>query len=53
VRLRVKRAVDELSSIVESLFQKLEYRNEEYDQPLVDEDFTSAVEAEIDSLFAD
>jgi predicted regulator of Ras-like GTPase activity (Roadblock/LC7/MglB family) len=53
VRLRVKRAVDELSSIVESLFQKLEYRNEEYDQPLVDDDFTSAVEAEIDSLFAD
>jgi predicted regulator of Ras-like GTPase activity (Roadblock/LC7/MglB family) len=53
VRLRVKRAVDELASIVESLFEKLEYRNEEYDKPLVDEEFAREVEAEIDSLFAD
>ncbi len=53
VRLRVKRAVGELSTIVESLFQKLEYRNEEYDTPLMDEEFTKEVEAEIDSLFAD
>jgi predicted regulator of Ras-like GTPase activity (Roadblock/LC7/MglB family) len=53
VRLRVKRAVGELSTIVESLFQKLEYRNEEYDTPLMDDEFTKEVEAEIDSLFAD
>ena len=53
VRLRVKRAVGELSTIVESLFQKLEYRNEEYDKPLMDDEFTKEVEAEIDSLFAD
>ncbi len=53
VRLRVKRAVGELSTIVESLFQKLEYRNEEYDKPLVDDEFTKEIEAEIDSLFAD
>ncbi len=53
VRLRVKRAVGELSTIVESLFEKLEYRNEEYDKPLVDDEFTKEIEAEIDSLFAD
>lgn len=53
VRLRVKRAVDELSTIFDRLFEKLEYRNEEYDEPLVDSDFTEGVEAEIDNLFAD
>ena len=54
VRLRVKRAVDELSNIVERLFEKLEYRNEEYDeQPLVDQEFADGIESEIDKLFAD
>ncbi len=53
VRLRVKRAVDELSAILERLFEKLEYRNEEYDHPLADSDFTKGVEAEIDNLFVD
>ncbi len=53
VRLRVKRSVDELSAIFDQLFEKLEYRNEEYDDPLADSDFTEGVEAEIDSLFAD
>ena len=51
VRLRVKRAMEELDAIIESLYDKLEYRNEEYDA--IDESFTAQVEAEIDSLFAD
>ncbi len=53
VRLRVKRAVDELSAIVERLYEKLEYRNEEYDDPLADADFAEGIESEIDKLFAD
>ena len=51
VRLRVKRAVEELNKIIEGLYDKLEFRHEEYDQ--FDETFTQEVEAEIDSLFAD
>jgi predicted regulator of Ras-like GTPase activity (Roadblock/LC7/MglB family) len=51
VRLRVKRAVEELNDIIERLYEKLEYRNEEYDT--FDETFTRGVEAEIDNLFAD
>ncbi len=51
VRLRVKRAVEELNVVIEKLFTKLEYRNEEYDQ--FDHNFTEEVEAEIDNLFAD
>lgn len=51
VRLRVKRAVEELNDIIERLYEKLEYRNEEYDT--FDESFTRGVEAEIDNLFAD
>ncbi|MCK9995715.1 MAG: roadblock/LC7 domain-containing protein [Candidatus Krumholzibacteria bacterium] len=51
VRLRVKRAMEELDNIIETLYEKLEYRNEEYDE--IDEAFTLGVEAEIDSLFAD
>ena len=51
VRLRVKRAVDELGTIINQLFDKLQYRNEEYDT--FDETFTQEVENEIDSLFAD
>ncbi len=51
VRLRVRHAVAELDKIIEGLYDKLEYRNEEYDT--FDETFTREVEAEIDSLFAD
>lgn len=51
VRLRVKHAVGELNGVIEKLYEKLEYRNEEYDQ--FDNDFTEEVEAEIDNLFAD
>ena len=49
----MKRAVEELSAIVERLFEKLEYRNEEYDRSVVDEEFTDGIESEIDKLFAD
>jgi hypothetical protein len=45
--------VDELARIFDRLFEKLEYRNEEYDTPLKDVEFTDGLEAEIDSLFAD
>jgi predicted regulator of Ras-like GTPase activity (Roadblock/LC7/MglB family) len=51
VKLRVKRAVEELNGIIEKLYEKLEYRNEEYDT--FDDSFTAGVEAEIDNLFAD
>ncbi|NCQ34430.1 roadblock/LC7 domain-containing protein [bacterium] len=51
VRLRVRHAVAELDKIIEGLYDKLEFRNEEYDA--FDETFTREVEAEIDSLFAD
>jgi len=51
VRLRVKRAVEELDVIIEKLYDKLEYRNEEYDT--FDESFAEGVEAEIDNLFAE
>ncbi len=51
VRLRVKRAVEELNIVIDTLYKKLEYRNEEYDQ--LDDKFTAEVEAEIDNLFAD
>ena len=51
VRLRVKRTVEQLGEVIEGLFTKLEYRNEEYD--VIDETFTEEAEAEIDSLFVD
>ena len=51
VRLRVKRAVEELDKIIDGLYNKLEYRNEEYDT--FDDSFAEGVEAEIDSLFVD
>ncbi len=51
VRMRVRRAVEELDKILESLYDKLEFRNEEYDA--FDETFTREVEAEIDNLFAE
>jgi hypothetical protein len=43
--------VDELCTIINQLFEKLQYRNEEYDT--FDETFAQDVENEIDSLFVD
>ena len=51
VRLRVKRTVEELSAIIDGLFDKLEYRHEEYDG--IDEDFAEEAAAEIDNLFVE
>jgi len=51
VRLRVKRAVEELDEIIEGLYDKLEFRNEEYDT--FDDSFAAEAEAEIDQLFAE
>ena len=51
VRLRVKKTIEELNDVIEGLYGKLKYRNEEYDQ--FDEEFSEGVEAEIDNLFVD
>jgi len=51
VRLRVKRAVEQLNAIIDGLYEKLQYRHEEYDT--FDEAFTEEAEAEIDNLFVE
>jgi hypothetical protein len=51
VRLRVKKTVEELNAVIEGLYDKLKYRNEEYDP--FDEEFSEGVEQQIDSLFAE
>jgi len=51
VRLRVKKTIEELNDVIEGLYGKLKYRNEEYDQ--FDQEFSEGVEAEIDNLFVD
>ncbi len=51
VRLRVKRAVERLNAIIDGLYDKLQYRHEEYDT--FDESFTEEAEAEIDNLFVE
>ena len=52
VRLRTKKAVDNLSTVILRLYGKLEYENEEYSNDF-DEEFTAGAELEIDSLFSD
>ncbi|MFH1844726.1 MAG: roadblock/LC7 domain-containing protein [bacterium] len=51
IRLRVKRTAEELNTILDGLFDKLEYRNEEYDT--FDESFAEEAAAEIDNLFVE
>lgn len=51
VRLRVKKTVAELNAVIEGLYDKLKYRNEEYDP--FDEEFSEGVEQQIDSLFVE
>lgn len=51
VRLRVKKAVEGLSTILAGLFNKLEYENEEMKE--FDQEFTDELSKEIDSLFKD
>jgi hypothetical protein len=52
VRLRVKKAVEELSAIFNRIFQKVAERGAEAPSPL-GETFTSVAESEIDNLFKD
>ena len=51
VRLRVKKALEGLNTILSRLFEKLEYENEELKE--FDEEFTDELNREIDSLFSD
>ena len=51
VRLRAKKAVDNLDTVLKRLFEKLEYENEEMTE--FDEEFAAEAELEIDSLFSD
>ena len=51
VRLRAKKAVDNLETVLKRLFGKLEYENEELSE--FNEEFVQQAEMEIDSLFTD
>jgi len=51
VRLRVKKAVEGLNTILNGLFDKLEYENEDLKE--FDESFADELNKEIDSLFQD
>ena len=51
VRLRVKKAVGGLNSILSRIFDKLEYENEDLKE--FDEEFADELNKEIDSLFSD
>ncbi len=52
VRLRTKKAVENLAAVIRGLYDKLEYENEDYNEEL-GEEFTAGAEMEIDSLFSD
>jgi len=51
VRLRVKKAVEGLNTVLSGLFDKLRYENEDLNE--FDEEFTEELNKEIDSLFTD
>jgi predicted regulator of Ras-like GTPase activity (Roadblock/LC7/MglB family) len=51
VRLRAKKALDNLSTVIRRLYGKLEYENEENTE--FNEEFVQQAEVEIDSLFTD
>ena len=53
VRLKARRAGDELVVVLNRLFNKLQYRNEEILSTTLGADFQSEAESEIDSLFQD
>jgi hypothetical protein len=53
VRLKARRASDDLVGVLERLFDKLQYRNEEIPPPSLGADFAAEAESEIDSLFRD
>jgi len=51
VRLKARRAGDELLSVLNKLFDKLQYRNEELSSSTLGAEFAAEAENEIDSLF--
>ena len=51
VRLKARRAGDELLSVLNKLFDKLQYRNEELASSTLGAEFAAEAENEIDSLF--
>ena len=51
VRLRAKKALDNLETVIRRLYGKLEYENEENTE--FNEEFVQQAEVEIDSLFTD
>jgi predicted regulator of Ras-like GTPase activity (Roadblock/LC7/MglB family) len=53
VRLKAKRAGDELLEVLNKLFDKLQYRNEEVIATPLGAEFAAEAESEIDSLFSD
>ena len=53
VRLKARRAGDELTAVLNRLFNKLQYKNEELTTTSLGADFHAEAESEIDSLFKD
>jgi predicted regulator of Ras-like GTPase activity (Roadblock/LC7/MglB family) len=53
VRLKARRSSDELMVVLNRLFNKLQYRNEEVVSTRLGADFQAEAESEIDSLFKD
>jgi len=51
VRLRVKKALEGLNTVLHGLFDKLEYENEDLKE--FDAEFADELSKEIDSLFKD
>ena len=53
VRLKAKRAGDELEVVLHKVFDKLEYKNEDITTTTLGAEFAAEAESEIDSLFKD
>ena len=55
VRLKAKRASDDLQALLQKLFEKaqIQYKNEDIGAPTLGADFAAEAESEIDSLFKD
>jgi predicted regulator of Ras-like GTPase activity (Roadblock/LC7/MglB family) len=53
VRLKARRASEELMAVLSKVFDKLQYRNEELTLPALGEDFAAEADSTIDSLFQD
>src|SRR5258705_7399586 len=53
VRLKAKRASDDLQVVLDKVFNKLQYKNEDIATTTLGADFAAEAESEIDSLFKD